>query len=192
MTSTPITEGIKHRIYNVSFLPQGPISLDELRYVVVPIYTFEGNVEEGELIVHRDVDQEVIEIFKELVEKKFPLKKMKLIDDYNADDIQSMTDNNSSALCVRRKTGKTEWSNHSFGRALDINPLLNPYVRDTRVLPYEGQPYLEKRRQSVWEPGMIQRGDACYDAFVRRGWEWGGDWGPVRGYWDYHHFEKPV
>jgi len=89
-----------------------------------------GVVKKGELIVHRDRADEVLEIFRELLVARFPIQQIRFIDDFGGDDNASMSDNNSSALCVRPVTGTSNrWSQHSYGTAIDINPLVNPYVK---------------------------------------------------------------
>lgn len=148
---------------------------------------YEGCIHQGEMIVHRGVAQDVVDIFGELFEARFPIEKMSLIDLYQADDELSMADNNTSAFCPRLKTGSTtEWSKHSYGCAIDINPLVNPYAKNGKVLPKEGVAYLDR---SLGAKGQLVRDDVCTQAFLKRGWEWGGDWIPTRGYVDYQHFD---
>eukprot|EP00274_Cyanoptyche_gloeocystis_P008301 CAMPEP_0196654644 /NCGR_PEP_ID=MMETSP1086-20130531/4372_1 /TAXON_ID=77921 /ORGANISM="Cyanoptyche gloeocystis , Strain SAG4.97" /LENGTH=173 /DNA_ID=CAMNT_0041986531 /DNA_START=22 /DNA_END=540 /DNA_ORIENTATION=+ len=162
------------RISGCSWRPDGPVTISDLRYLTLSYKDMQGNPQVGELVVHESVASEVTEIFRELYEKGFPIEKMRLIDDYDADDDLSMADNNTSALCVRPLTGgKKEWSNHAYGLAIDINPRLNPYVKGSVIHPENGAQYANRSNKV---PGMIFKGDDCYNAFVRRGWEWGGDW----------------
>ena len=128
----------------------------------------------------------LIEIFEVLYNAKFPIEKMVLIDDYDGDDNLSMADDNTSAFNYRNVPGTSTLSNHSYGVAIDINPLVNPYVRENDVMPPEGQDFLD--REDV-RPGMIIQGDVVYDSFISRGWTWGGDWETVK---DYQHFEKTL
>jgi len=147
-----------------------------------------GVVKKGELIVHRDRADEVLEIFRELLVARFPIQQIRFIDDFGGDDNASMSDNNSSALCVRPVTGTSNrWSQHSYGTAIDINPLVNPYVKGTTILPEAGRAFTDRMGSDV--PGMIRPGDACHSAFTKRGWTWGGDWSSLK---DYQHFEKPL
>eukprot|EP00741_Cyanophora_paradoxa_P013863 tig00020710_g13381.t1 len=186
-SARPVPPEVVARITNCSWRADGPVRLEELRHVVVDTWSYQGTSQLGEVIVHEAVADELVAIFADLYKARFPIEKMRLIDEYNADDILSMTDNNSSALCVRPVTGTTNrWSKHAYGRAIDINPLVNPYVKGTTVLPEAGKPYADRSNDA---PGMIRKGDACYTAFVSRGWEWGGDWTSLK---DYQHFEKPV
>ena len=116
---------------------------------------------------------------------------MRLIDYWDADDNRSMSDDNSSALCVRQITGGGKMSLHSLGRAVDINTRINPYRKyrpgePDIVEPEAGRGYLD-RTQTV--PGILRNGDAVVQAFRNLGWTWGGEWeNPI----DYQHFQKPA
>ncbi len=140
----------------------------------------------GELIVNADLAVEVARVFADLYFDRFPIQRMETVEKYNSDDDASMAANNTSAFNCRAITGGTAWSNHSYGRAIDINTVQNPYIsRSGTVYPPNGAPYVD-RTQNV--PGMIHAGDATEQAFTTRGWTWGGFWDtPI----DYQHFEKP-
>ncbi|WIV10430.1 M15 family metallopeptidase [Proteiniborus sp. MB09-C3] len=182
-----LSEEITEKIVGVSWRENTPVKLDELSYIKVTYWGFDDNECMGEMVVHKKLAQEVIDIFKELYDKKFPIGKIRLIDDYDANDELSMADNNTSAFCSREVTGKKEvFSNHSYGIAIDINPIQNPYVKGDIVLPEEGSMYLD--RGNV-RKGMITRDDTCYNAFKSRGWTWGGEWNGLK---DYQHFEKDI
>lgn len=184
-----LPQRIISKMMGKSYVENYNVSLDELSYVTVLHYGFDDAVHEGELVVHKEVAAEVVEIFRELYEKKFPIEKIRLIDEYDADDDASMGDNNSSAFCYRELTGGGDLSEHAYGMAVDINPLYNPYIRrweddSLLILPPAGADYIERdpRRK-----GTICVGNDCYNAFVKRGWEWGGDWKTIS---DNHHFQK--
>ena len=184
-TAQPLPEETRKKITGVSWVENEHISLDELSLLTVAYYGFDGENYLGQMIAAAGVADDLTEIFKELFEQRFPIEKIQLIEAYGADDNLSMADNNSSAFCYRVIDGTEYLSNHSFGRAVDINPLQNPYVRGDLVQPDAAAGYLD--RENV-RPGMIVPGDVCYNAFISRGWEWGGDWtGPI----DFQHFEKP-
>ncbi|MCG8481790.1 MAG: M15 family metallopeptidase [Clostridia bacterium] len=183
----PLTQEIKKKIENNSWTDMAPYSMNDLMHLRVMFWGFDNKTHTGELIVHKVVAEEVIEIFKELYEAKFPIDKIKLIDEYNANDNLSMEDNNTSALCVREITNKKgELSRHTFGVAIDINPVQNPYISSDSILPESGKEYLV--RTDV-RKGMIIEGGVCYNAFVKRGWTWGGHWQTIK---DYQHFHKDV
>lgn len=169
-----------------SWRDDNPVPLKKLRYVTVKHWGFDNCVHDGELIVHQNVADEVIEIFKELYDSRYPIEKIVLIDAYEADDDLSCKDNNTSAFCSRPITGGTEWSRHSFGLAIDVNPLLNPYKKGNAEEPHK-EPFLNRTLDCK---GLIKENDVYYQAFTSRGWKWGGHWQKPRGYVDYQHFEK--
>jgi len=163
------------------------IPYEDLRHVAVLHWGFDGKSHQGELIVHRELSAEVVEIFQELYERRFPIEKMRLVSTYGYSDDLSMADNNSSGFNYRTvlSTGRLSW--HAFGCAIDINPLVNPYIlSDGEILPVNGSSYTD-RNQSVM--GMIHEGSDILEIFQSRGWTWGGEWEHIK---DYHHFEKPL
>ena len=164
-----------------SWRPGCPVPLEDLRYVTVSHRTFDGTTAAGELVVHADVADALVGVFAELDRNGFPIRLMRLVDDFGADDDASMAADNTSAFNCRAVTGGTGWSEHAYGRALDLNPVENPYVVGSFVAPPEGRAFLDRPDQ----PGVLHRGDAVVTAFARAGWLWGGDWTrPV----DYQHF----
>lgn len=180
-----ISKDIEQLITGVSWKQNNTVQIEDLCYVKVKYWGYDEKAHIGELIVNKDIGQEVIEIFKELYDARFPIMKMKLIDEYGAVDSKSMEDNNTSAFCYREVEGKPgKLSKHSYGIAIDINPVQNPYVYKEKVSPESGRDYLNRSQISK---GMIVAADACYKAFTSRGWTWGGDWKYEK---DYQHFQK--
>lgn len=145
----------------------------------VPYWSFEGEERIGQLVIHKDLADDAKAIFGELRAMRFPIRKVVPIDAYGFDDEASMRENNTSAFNYRMIAGTDRLSNHAFGRAIDVNPLLNPYVRGELVAP-AGAVY----DSSV--PGAIT--EAVAQAFLSRGWQWGGHWSDRK---DWQHFEKP-
>lgn len=162
------------------------VSRDDLRYVRVLHANAQGETLTGELVVNKAIADEVCEIFRELYDARYPIERMRLADDYDADDEASMEDNNSSAFNYRPIEGTNRPSKHALGMAIDINTLYNPYYRysDGSVLPVTGAPYLNRSQDF---PYKIEVGDLCYQLFTERGYTWGGHWNSVK---DYQHFEK--
>jgi hypothetical protein len=162
--------------------PVGPV---ELRLLEADYWGFDGRVHQGELIVHRDHARRVLGVLKKLFQARYPIQRLRLVDAYRADDDRSMAANNTSGFNCRRVSGSSSWSEHAFGRAIDLNPLRNPYVtRGGRVSPPEGRRYANRARR---DPGMIHAGDGVVRAFAAAGWRWGGYWSGSR---DYQHFSS--
>lgn len=184
-TYSEITDDVRDRMIGKSMPPNEPVSFNTLSYLNITYYGFDGKIHIGEMIVNKNLASEVIDIFKELYEAKYPIEKMRLIDEYDAVDEASMADNNSSAFCYRTIANTDKVSNHGLGLAIDVNPLQNPHVIGSTTSPKEGASYADRTNQQI---GMIKEGDACYNAFIKRGWSWGGYWKNP----DYQHFEKKI
>lgn len=186
------TEALKNRVIGMSFPEDpkdAPVKIGDLRYVHILYVDFDGVEHEGELLVHKKVAKDVIEIFEALYDARYPLRSVRLVDDFGQPftDGLSMSADNTSAYCCRRVTGKTYFSRHSYGTAIDVNPVENPYIRpDGSFAPKESEPYLDR---SDVRPGMITEKDLCYKLFKKHGWKWGGHF---KGQKDYQHFSKDV
>lgn len=186
---TDITDEIYKRIYGKSYKVDCTVPLKELCYLKLLHYDINGNIRIGEMICNRMIEHDLIAIFKELYHAKYPIERMILIDEYNADDEASMSDNNSSSFNYRMITGGGKLSKHALGLAVDINPLYNPYVKilpqgQLYVEPHNAQLYVDRTKDFDYK---IDTSDLCYKLFVRYGFEWGGDWETRK---DYQHFEK--
>jgi len=195
--ATSLPPELTEKISGVSYDPRC-IFREDLALLTIIHWGFDNAYHYGHMIVHKKLANELIEIFTELLQAHYPIEKIKLIDEYDANDEKSMEDNNSSALCYRVVTGdehkkNPRWSKHSFGTAIDINPLQNPYIKPAKnlLLPKNSYAYINR---TINKKGMIIKNDACYKAFVSRGWIWGGDWDTkdALGRVDYQHFEKDL
>lgn len=182
-----IPDAVFARMEGKSFGPDCTMARSDLRYLRVLHVDALGTSKVGELVVHKNVADEVVYIFRQLYDAKYPIKKMHLVDDYNADDDASCADDNTSAFNYRVIAGTSTISNHAYGLAIDINTFENPYCRPETgyVSPAEAAYYADR---SLYEPYMIHRDDLCYQLFIQYGWSWGGDWSSPK---DYQHFEKP-
>ena len=185
----PISDSIFKRISGKSFQNDCTTPRSQLRYLKVLHYNEEGKILTGEMICHKDISHDLIDIFRRLYEAKYPISRMVLIDNYNADDEASMKDNNSTCFNYRNVAGSKSKSKHSLGRAIDINPLYNPYVKRRTngaltVRPEGAAKYADRSRSFAMK---IDRNDLCYKEFTKHGFTWGGNWRTVK---DYQHFEK--
>lgn len=178
-----VTHTLDEAELGASWQPGCPVAVEDLRRIEMPHHDDVGDVVIGSLVVHRDHVDAVIDVFERLYEAAFPIHSMVPISTFAADDNASMAANNTSAFNCREIDGRPGvWSQHSFGGAIDINPLVNPWVRSDRVDPPSGIDYVD-RDQDV--PGIIRAGDVVTEAFAAIGWQWGGDWTTSK---DYQHF----
>lgn len=187
-----ITPKIKARMLKAdSWRESCPVSLYDLRYVNVNYKDFDGQTRSGEIIVHKEVAQDVVNIFSELYEIGYPVRQMRLVSDFNANDWQSIDADNTSAFNCRPVTGnKKKWSKHAYGRAIDINPLENPYVSKSGHISHKGSLKYRKRkhkRNSSADKAVLLKHDKATKIFKKYGWSWGGDWRSIK---DYQHFVK--
>jgi hypothetical protein len=188
-TSTAVSGPVVHPVtaaeLGATWRAGCPVGPEQLRRVDLDYVGFDGQVHRGALVVHQDLLADVIAIFGELRRQGYPIAKMHTVEKYpNAADELSMEDNNTSAFNCRPLPGSTRWSLHAYGRAIDLNPLLNPYIdRTGHFEPATAAAYLNRARTDA---GILHAGDPAVRAFTDRGWTWGGDWhNPI----DYQHFE---
>ena len=186
---TEITDDIFERIEGKSFKEDCTLPREDLRYIHVMHKGFDGEDHEGEMIVNKHIADDVLEIMKSLYEADYPIEKIRLVDEYDADDERSMEDNNSSSFNFRFISHTTKVSKHGLGLAVDINTLYNPYTKvvdgERIIEPINGEPYLDRGADF---PYKIDENDLCYKLFTEHGFEWGGSWTDRK---DYQHFEIP-
>jgi hypothetical protein len=182
-STAPLTIVQRHRLNGSSWHPGCPVALDGLRHVRLSYVGFDGAVHRGELVVNADAVAAVRTAFADLFAHRFPIRRMHLVDDYGASDHASIEADNTSAFNCRRATGATRWSQHAYGRAVDVNTIENPYVyADGSTTHAASRPYLDRSRH---RKGMAYAGGVLVRAFAKAGWGWGGSWpGPT----DYQHF----
>jgi hypothetical protein len=179
-----LTPKMKRTMTGVSWKPGCPVALEDLRAVKMRYWGFDDKAHKGVLIVNADIADKTVRAFHKLYDARFPIRRMEPVDAYGGSDDASMAADNTSAFNCRPITGTTDrWSNHSYGRAIDINTIENPYVKGSTVLPPAGADYLD--RTDV-RPGMIVAGDVATTAFAAEGFGWGGDYTSLK---DYQHFE---
>ena len=196
--SSSICEGdeIYLRIYGQSYQPNDDIALEELRYIKLLHYNYDGQIQVGEIIVNEKIEKDCLEIFLPLFEAEYQINRMVLIDDYwTGDGVEtdavSIKKNNTSCFNYRYVPGSTKRSNHALGLAIDINPRENPYiptsngVADYSALDEEEYYYATNRLET--DAHVITHEDLAYKLFKEHGFTWGGDWYSLK---DYQHFEK--
>lgn len=182
-----ISDAVFARMRGRSFPDGAAIRRSDLRYLRLLHYGGDGRIHTGEMVCNKAIAADLIAIFRRLYEKRYPIERMVLIDDYEADDERSMAANNTSCFCYRQVAGSKKLSKHSAGLAVDINPRYNPYCRTVNgrriVRPSNGRPYADRSKRFV---NKIDRTDLCYQLFTAHGFRWGGAWRTLK---DYQHFE---
>ncbi|GEM_PF-1102368 len=185
-----IDETIFSRMKNKSYGADCVVPITDLRYVKVLHYSRDGNIYVGELVCHRDISKSLLSIFRQLYDHKYPIQKMHLVDDYGGADLVSAAANNTSCFNYRVSAGQdTGLSNHAFGKAIDINPLYNPYIwwdseGEQHCEPEESRPYADRNFLHAYK---LEEHDLCVRLFKEHGFKWGGDWKWEK---DYMHFSK--
>jgi len=176
----PVTE----QTVALTWREECPLHYSELSLLTLTYWNLEGRPVKGKMVINAAVVEDVITAFRDLFAIGFPIERMALVDDYGGDDNEAMAANVTSGFNCRYVDGTEHWSDHAYGLAIDINPLLNPWERDGDVLPVEGTRYTD-RGDPV--PGMINLGDPIVDILADVGWSWGGVWTSA----DYMHFSRP-
>ena len=178
-----IPRDIAREMKGVSWHRGCPVPIRRLRLMLISYHGFDGERHIGRLVAHKNAVQAFKRAFRSMWRHDFKLKRMHRIERYGGSDRRSMRRNNTSAFNCRTVAGTNHWSQHAFGRAIDINPVQNPYVRsDGSVVPRKGERFADRSRH---HKGMIHAGDSTVRAFSRSGWGWGGYWSSSK---DYQHF----
>jgi hypothetical protein len=179
-----IDADLRERMTGSSWRRGCPVPLRNLRLLRVNHRGFDGKTHRGYLVVHADASREILGVMRKLFERRFAIRRMRLVDAYGADDHRSMNADNTSAFNCREVAGSPGvWSQHAYGRAIDVNPIENPYVTSGgHVSPPAGRPFADRSRH---RKGMINRRGFVVKAFARAGWKWGGNWYGTK---DYQHF----
>lgn len=164
--------------------PECPIQRrEQLRRVDLVYVDFDGETQRGHLIVNRDVAQTVGRIFETLYDEEYPIAQMTGVEAYDGDLNASLDANNTSAFNCRQpdqiQAPFTE-SPHANGRAIDINPVQNPWI-DLRCDCWRPGPEHKKRDD---EAGKIRKGSLVWQLFTEAGWIWQNIDTP-----DYMHFD---
>lgn len=188
-SAQPIPDSVFLRMQGRSW-PEGcTVRRSDLRYLRLSHFDAEKKEYVGEMVCNKAIANDIVEIFRELYRQKYPIQRIRLIDDYEADDEQAMRDNNTSSFCYRKISGSSKLSKHATGMAVDVNTLYNPYVRSGKdghriVEPVTATKYVDRRKSF---PYKIVKGDLLYRLFIQHGFKWGGSWRTMK---DWQHFEK--
>jgi hypothetical protein len=180
---SPLGTKLRASINGVSWRPGCPVPLRDLRAVRLVYWGFDGRVHRGLLVAHRDAAADLVAVFRRLYDARFPIRRMAPVDVYGGSDFASIEADNTSAFNCRPVAGTSHWSNHAYGRAIDVNPIENPYVTAAGSVAHAAsRAYVTRSRA---RPGMAIEGGVLVRAFEAVGWGWGGRWSGDR---DYQHF----
>ena len=182
--SETISDKVFDRMDGLSYGRDCTTKREDLRYLRVLHRGFDGETHIGEIVCNKAIAKDLLYIFRQLYQEEYPIEKVLLVDEYGGDDEMSMEDNNSSCFNFRPVAGTGHLSQHAYGRAIDINPLYNPYITSDGFVPVNAGDYVDRSAQN---PYKIDINDLCYQLFDERGFTWGGSWNSVK---DYQHFQK--
>ncbi|HUR03202.1 MAG TPA: M15 family metallopeptidase [Nonomuraea sp.] len=168
-----------------SWKPGCPVSYQDLRLITMTYWGFDDKAHTGELVVRKTVTDDVVNAFGKLYAMRYPIKQMRLVDVYKGDDYDSIDADNTSAFNCRAATGSSNWSNHAYGEAIDLNPRENPYVTASGSTAHQNAKKFA-RRPAKGE-GVINPGDRVVRTFASVGWGWGGAWSGTK---DFQHFSR--
>ncbi len=182
-TSTlgPVPEEVLARS---SWREECPVGVDDLVYLTVSHYGFDGEFHTGEMIVNAEVGQDIVGVFRALHAARFPIEQMRVITAEEIDAHPTGDWNDTTSFVCRPAVGSGSWSQHAFGLAIDLNPFHNPYLKGDLVLPELASAYVDRSNE---RPGMIFSRDVVDSAFAEIGWEWGGRWSSLK---DWMHFSR--
>ena len=182
-----IPDSVWNIMQGKTYQPNPVIKRSDLRYLKVMHWDYDEQEHQGELICNKIIADKLIAIFQELYQQHYPIEKIRLPEEYDADDNRQMEDNNTSCFCYRNVSDTKKLSYHARGLAIDINTRYNPYVRyrngKTIVQPSNGKAYVNRNKNFRYK---IVENDLCHRLFIRHGFTWGGAWKTLK---DYQHFE---
>jgi hypothetical protein len=164
-----------------------PVKPKKLRLITMRFYGFDKKSHVGRLVVHATVVKDVVASFRRAYKARFPIRRMLPVDRYGGSDRRSMDADNTSAFNCRKIAGTNRWSNHAYGKAIDVNPRENPYVWSSggikHASPKAGRAYIDRTHK---RPGMLRHTSTLVKALRAEAWEWGGLWRSPK---DYQHLD---
>ena len=184
-----ISDELFEKMQGKSYKEDCTVPREDLRYLHVLHVGFDGETHEGELVCNKFIAEDLLEIFKGLYESGYQIEKIRLVDEYDADDETAMRDDDSSCFNFRFISQTKKVSKHGAGLAVDINTLYNPYIKEvdgrTIIEPATAGEYADRSQDF---PHKIDESDTAYKLFTEHGFIWGGSWTDRK---DYQHFEIP-
>lgn len=186
--SEEIPENIWQKMQGKTYVENPNIQRSDLRHIRALHYDYDKKIHIGEMICNKKIAEKLVNIFKELYQNQYPIEKMLLPEEFDADDEKQMQANNSSCFCYRNVPGTKRLSKHSLGLAVDINTLYNPYITypngNEKVRPENATEYCDRSKNFKYK---IENNDLCVKLFRQNGFIWGGTWRSRTK--DYQHFD---
>lgn len=183
-----IPDNVWKRMQGKTYMPNPHISRNDLRHIRVLHWDTDKKIHIGEMVCNKRIAKDLVDIFRQLYNAHYPIQRMVLPDEYDADDERQMRANNTSCFCYRKVAGSQSLSKHALGLAVDLNSLYNPYVKRYKngsmfIQPSTAAAYCDRKANI---PYKIDHNDLAYKLFKQHGFIWGGDWKSAK---DYQHFE---
>jgi len=155
---------------------------NNLCIIDVKYYGFDSLSHIGQIVTVNELQTEIAAIFDTLYRRKFPIERVIPLVNYGWSDKLSMAANNTYCFNYRKIKDSQLLSQHAFGRAIDINPMQNPYIKyGTNIKEPLHATYDERFMGTITENSIVVK------VFKQYGWKWGGDWRFTK---DYKHFYK--
>jgi hypothetical protein len=186
----PLPGALEAEMRGTTWKPGCPVPLTDLRLLTLSYWGFDARPHIGPLVVNAAAAEDVVWVFHRLFDARFPIHNMKLTREFRPkqEDHDTPGDPTASFNCRPVVTpagpSATTFSQHSYGLAVDINPIENPFVVDGYVRNRYARPYVDRSRQAI---GMIHEDDVVVRSFAAIGWGWGGHWHSGQ---DYMHFSR--
>ncbi|HET8526240.1 MAG TPA: M15 family metallopeptidase [Actinomycetota bacterium] len=188
----PLPAGLAAEMRGTTWKQGCPVPLDDLRILHFNYWGFDHALRRGPMVVNASVADDVLWVFRQLYDAGFPIKKVALATEFKPERFaqhrritshRSVTASFNCRPVVTALGPGSDYSQHAYGLAIDLNPLQNPYVTTSGfVRNRAAEPYLDRGRHLE---GMVHEGDVVFRSFAAIGWEWGGDWSGDK---DYMHF----
>ena len=187
-SSQPVPDAVWQKMQGKTYVANPHIQRADLRYLRVLHWDYDEQTHQGELVCNKLIADKLLAIFRELYRAHYPIQRIRLADEYDANDELQMRDNNTSCFCYRTVSGTQHLSYHARGLAIDVNPLYNPYIRYAKdgsqiIEPATARAYADRSKQYRYK---IVKGDLLHRLFLKHGFTWGGAWRTMK---DYQHFE---
>lgn len=194
-TWAEIPPAVREKMQGVSMEEDSPVSYDDLAYLTVPYYDFDGKISSGHVIVAKDVADEVLDIFEELFNQTYPIESMEIIEEFDdkqttlLDTTEAAARGNNNTFGFYYKKNAKKFTANSYGKAVEVNPRINPRVdADGSTMPKNALKYTDRSisLDGTEHWAFIGEGYDIVKVFEKYGWTWGG----ADGGTDYGHFEK--